>query len=67
MEPRYNMDSQAVLDDIIDAKAAAKILGWSLQRVWRMAREGRIPVAKRLGHIFLFSAQDIEKKRGIVI
>lgn len=49
-----------VLERLIDAGEAAQILGWDMQKLYRMAREGRVPVARKVGHVYLFFRESIE-------
>jgi len=48
------------IDNLIDAKRVAEILNWPLQKVYRMARENRIPSIK-VGNNFVFEADKIVK------
>jgi excisionase family DNA binding protein len=49
---------------LIDAKTVAAELGIRVETVYRMAQEGRIPVALRIGPKIRFDRDEIERLVG---
>ena len=50
------------IEDLIDAKRVGEILDWDIQKVYRMAREARIP-SRKVGNGFVFVASEIAEHK----